>query len=127
VTLKPYVSCGELSDQSRCPEHRPQQVKASAASRGYDNAWTRLSRKARKLQPFCLDCGSTEDLQADHSPEAWRRKAAGKTIRLRDIDVVCGPCNRRRGAARGDAPTPRLQDPSGKAQGALHTEGARCQ
>jgi 5-methylcytosine-specific restriction enzyme A len=127
MTLKPCIACGELSDSSRCTEHRPQQVKASAASRGYDNAWTRLSRKARKLQLFCLDCGSTDDLQADHTPEAWRRKVAGKSIRLCDIDVVCGACNRCRGAARGDAPTPRLPDPLGKAQCALHTERVGCQ
>ena len=55
----------------------------------------------RRLQPFCSDCGSTEGLECDHSPEAWARKAAGKPIRLQDVDVVCGECNRRRGAARG--------------------------
>lgn len=61
------------------------------------------------MQPFCLDCGATDDLQADHTPEAWARKAAGKAIRLQDIAVVCGRCNRDRGQARGIAPgQPRL-------------------
>lgn len=129
MTLRPCLTCGEPSDRSRCDEHRPRQVKAGAAARGYDAAWNRLSAKARRLQPFCTDCGAVDDLQADHTPQAWARKAGGKPIRLADIDVVCGPCNRRRGAARGDTATrgipPRgtVVDPSAKAQGALHTAG----
>lgn len=98
--MKPCLTCGEPSPESRCPDHQPDDHQRTRYERGYDNKWDRLSRKARKLQPFCSDCGATDDLQADHSPEAWRRKAAGKTIRLRDIDVVCGRCNRSRGAAR---------------------------
>ena len=101
MTSKPCLTCGEPSDRSRCPDHRLDDHHQTAHQRGYDSRWRRLSAKARKLQPFCSDCGSVDDLPADHSPEAWRRHAAGKPIRLRDIDVVCGPCNRTRGAARG--------------------------
>ncbi len=89
MTAKPCLDCGTLSASTRCPP-----------CRGYDSEWERLSKKARKLQPFCSDCGATEDLQADHSPEAWTRRAAGKPIRLKDVDVVCGPCNIGRGQAR---------------------------
>lgn len=89
MTLRPCLDCGEPSGSTRCTVHR-----------GYDSDWERLSKKARKLQPFCTDCGATENLQADHSPEAWARRAAGKAIRLKDIDVVCGPCNTERGQAR---------------------------
>lgn len=53
------------------------------------------------MQPWCLDCGATEDLQADHSPEAWSRWERGLPIRLKDIDVTCAECNRKRGQARG--------------------------
>lgn len=112
MPLKPCIVCGEPSDRSRCPEHRPKYAKPPREQRGYDAAWIKLSRRARKLQPFCLDCGSTEDLQGDHTPEAWTRKAAGKAIRLQDIAVRCGPCNRNAGAARGNAVT-RGGDPSG--------------
>lgn len=63
--------------------------------------WKRLSRKARDLQPFCSECGSTHDLQADHSPVAWERVALGLPVRLQDVDVLCGRCNRERGPARG--------------------------
>ena len=126
---KPCLVCGEPSDRSRCPEHRLDAHHQTAHQRGYNSRWRRLSAKARKLQPFCTDCGTTTDLQADHSPEAWRRHNAGKPIRLRDIDVVCGPCNRTRGAARGttkpltrgDRVTVSGPKPEGKAQRAMNT------
>lgn len=95
TTLRPCLECGELSPWSRCAEHA-----RSREARGYDDRWQRLSRKVRQLQPFCSDCGSTEDLTADHTPEAWRRKARGLPIRLKDIAVVCRSCNSKRGAAR---------------------------
>lgn len=125
---KPCLQCGEPSDQSRCPDHRLDAHHQTTHQRGYDSRWRRLSAKARRLQPFCTDCGTITNLQADHSPEAWRRHAAGKPIRLRDIDVVCGPCNRSRGAARPGAtrgvdPITAGQRPEGKAQSPLHTPG----
>ena len=130
VTLRTCIVCGEPSEQSRCSEHRGHRVKISATARGYDSSWDRLSAKARKLQPFCSDCGAVNDLQCDHTPEAWQRKAAGKPIRLQDVDVVCGPCNRARGAARGNTaptrgytPPGRLPDPLAKAEFRLHTPG----
>lgn len=104
MTLRPCLGCGEPADGPRCAQHTLD-AKGTATARGYDAAWDRLSRRARRLQPFCTDCGATENLQADHSPEAWARKAAGKPIRLTDIDVVCGPCNVARGAARGNTVT----------------------
>lgn len=70
--------------------------------RGYDAAWDRLSKRARRLQPFCSDCGTPEDLTADHTVTAWQRREQGLRIRLRDIDVVCRSCNSARGDARGE-------------------------
>jgi hypothetical protein len=98
--VKPCIVCGEPSEQPRCPEHRTD-YKPPAAARGYDAKWKRLSRRARRAQPWCSDCGTTEGLQTDHSPGAWQRKTRGLEVRLCDVDVVCGPCNRARGAARG--------------------------
>lgn len=95
MTAKPCIDCGEPTAGTRCAQHR-----------GYDRRWRVLSERARKLQPFCADCGAVEDLQTDHSPEAWERVAAGKPIRLRDVDVVCGPCNRERGQARPESQAP---------------------
>lgn len=121
MTLKPCIMCGEPSNKSRCPQHRPKDRKPPRQQRGYDNQWEQLSKRARRLQPFCHDCGRVENLQADHTPEAWARKTAGLPIRLQDIDVVCGDCNIRRGAARGDTPNHTRPHPLGKARGALHT------
>lgn len=107
----PCIDCGEVADDTRCSscntKHETDrqrgrtQVKKSSTERGYGSTWRRLSERARQLQTFCSDCGATNDLQADHTPEAWKRYEKGLPIRLSDIDVLCGPCNRARGAARG--------------------------
>lgn len=103
--LKPCLSCGEPTDAgSYCddcqPKRAPRPPRASRSA-GYDTAWDLLSKRARRLQPWCSDCGATAKLACDHSPEAWRRHDAGLPIRLVDVDVVCARCNNRRGAARG--------------------------
>jgi 5-methylcytosine-specific restriction protein A len=129
VIARPCIRCGDvIPTGTHCTDCQPKDTRRSR-QRGYTTSWDRLSKRARRLQPFCSDCGATEELECDHTPEAWRRHNAGKTIRLQDIDVVCGPCNRRRGQARPtpvDPNEPR-QDPDGKAQGALHTpRGIAC-
>ena len=108
--------CGSVyqreSSGSKCSECRPtrertarriisESRRGSAKERGYDAAWSRLSRRARRLQPFCSDCGREDQLTTDHSPRAWERRAAGLPVRLEDVDVVCAPCNAERGPARG--------------------------
>lgn len=116
--------CGTVYERerarARCPEcHPPRERTArritSERSRpqhrgaGYGATWDRLSKRARRIQPFCSDCGREDDLTADHSPQAWQRHEQGKPIRLEDIDVVCRQCNSERGPARGpdalDRPT----------------------
>ena len=67
MTLRPCLICGQPAARPRCPEHTVD-TKPTAHARGYDAAWQRLSKRARRLQPFCTDCGSTEDLQCDHTP-----------------------------------------------------------
>lgn len=106
--LKPcaHETCGELSDSTYCDDHVPPRDDVfrrskSRAGSGYDSAWDRLSVQARKLSPFCAWCNTTEDLTADHSPTAWKRKERGLPIRLQDIQVLCRSCNAKAGAARG--------------------------
>lgn len=99
------------STHAYCPECKPRDdgsrdaIRGNRHARGYDNTWERLSKRARKLQPFCEDCGSPDDLTGDHTEEAWKRREAGKVIRLKDIAVVCRRCNSERGAARGEKST----------------------
>lgn len=121
MSLKPCMKCGEPTENTRCPEHTPttKNVKdhtLSAQRRGYTESWNKLSRRARRLQPFCSDCGATERLSADHSPEAWQRHEQGLPIRLEDVEVVCLACNNRRGPARGDGVRRRLPDRGVKPQ-----------
>lgn len=123
TTLKPCLVCGLPIQTTRCPEHTIAPAKASAAARGYGQAWRRLSVRARRMQPFCSDCGTEQDLTVDHSSEAWRRQAAGLAIRLVDVEVVCRGCNTRRGAARGAGVEGQGPGPLGKAQSRLNTPG----
>ncbi len=103
--MRPCLTCGNPSSASYCTEHEPrpwQHRDGNARDRGYSTAWDKLSRRARRLQPFCSDCGATRDLQLDHTQRTWERVDAGKVVRLRDTGgVVCAACNRRRGAGRG--------------------------
>lgn len=139
MTMRPCIECGEPTTATRCDDcHKPNAPKiTNARAAGYDSAWDKLSKRARQLQPFCQDCGSRDDLTTDHSPEAWRRKAAGKSIRLRDVAVVCRSCNSKRGQARPTSRKPQqtkesldpgegtrpdtMREPASKAQRPLHT------
>lgn len=119
--MRPCLKCGVPTPSSYCEDHDPgawrDRRHQSATDRGYDAAWSRLSRRARRMQGFCSDCGSSDDLQLDHTPRTWARKAEGKVIRLKDTGgVVCGPCNRRRGAGR-QRPEDQGTDPGGRPRG----------
>lgn len=130
MTLKPCLTCGLPSAGPRCDEHTVTHTggpRTSARTRGYNASWDRLSKRARRMQPFCTDCGATTDLQLDHSPQAWERHDAGLPIRPGiDAEVCCGPCNRARGAGRtrGNTPTHPKQDAPGlAAEGVTHCRG----
>ncbi len=100
---KPCLTCGLPSEDTYRDEHQRkgwQHRETSARARGYDTAWDRLSRRARRIQPWCSLCLRTTELTTDHLPEAWRRKAEGKSIRLRDVRVLCSPCNVDAGSSR---------------------------
>lgn len=127
MTLRPCLRCGEPTPRTHCDEHRPKPSPKSPRDFGYDAAWDRLSRRARRLQPWCSACGAVDDLTADHRPAAWEAKAAGRAITIAMVDVLCRSCNTRRGAARGNALTRgyALQEVkealAPKPQSALHT------
>ena len=101
---KPCIVCGQPCQTGRCPEHPAKTPPRPSRAIGYDTAWDRLSRRARTLQPFCTDCGTTHNLTADHLPTAWERKEQGLSLRLQDVEVVCAPCNKKRGSSRPGTP-----------------------
>lgn len=102
--LSPCLVCGEPTAGTRCAEHTADRdrtrVRGDFRQRYGGAAWDRLSQRARRLQGFCTDCGTTEQLGCDHLPSAWERLAARKPVRLVDVDVVCAACNNRRGSSR---------------------------
>lgn len=101
MTLRPCTGCGQPSHATRCPDCQAQRAPdPGSTAKGYDYRWQQLSHRARRLQPWCTDCGAVENLTVDHSEEAWARRAAGKVIRLCDVTVLCGPCNSRAGSSR---------------------------
>lgn len=125
MTLKPCLDCGELGTGPRCKDHTTTPTKTSRQARGYDAAWLRLSRQARRLQPFCTDCGTSEDLTTDHSVEAWQRKASGRAITLDLVEVVCRSCNARRGRARPLAGSTPSEPPRTPGEGRLRDSHRR--
>lgn len=125
MTLRrPCLKCGEPVHGSYCEQHTPTGTsKRDNQAKGYGWTWQKLSRRARRIQPWCTDCSTIHDLTADHLPEAWRRRDAGLPIRLQDVDVVCRGCNTKRGSARGDTPTHHVPALYGKAETRSHTLG----
>lgn len=106
TAYEPTDSTAECKDcRPRDDGTKDRYVRGNRHKRGYGYRWEQLSKRARRLQPFCTDCGSTHDLTADHTVEAWKRHDAGLPVRLKDIEVVCRSCNTDRGAARGDNAT----------------------
>lgn len=116
---KACLDCGaDTTNESRCDTHQAEKdaarkaahertrTRPTAHERGLDGAWKRLSLKARRMQPWCSDCGSTDPatLTTDHLPSAWAAKAARRFITIEMVDVVCGPCNTRRGSSRPGTP-----------------------
>lgn len=102
--LRPCLDCGEPSTESRCPDHTVERsavrVRETAEERGYDSQWRKLSKRARRLQPFCGRCGSRRNTGTDHLPIAWHRKANGLPIRLADVEVLCASCQMIVGSSR---------------------------
>lgn len=93
--LKPcwVDDCGELSDQARCPTHRPTRNKALNIR---DTArWQRLRKRVIAMTGHCEWCGTTTDLTADHViPISERPDLAFEPLNVR---CLCDLDNSRRG------------------------------
>ncbi|WP_366915986.1 HNH endonuclease [uncultured Nocardioides sp.] len=112
ILKKPCLSCGELfSPPARgsarcalCLRDPKTGGRGTKEQQGYTKEFQRLSRRAKKLQPFCLWCSTTgsnsNPLTTDHSPEAWMKQQRGEKLTLDDVQVLCRECNSRKGAAR---------------------------
>jgi 5-methylcytosine-specific restriction protein A len=76
--------------------YRPRPTRRSlrgAHRRGYTREWQALAAAAIAAQPWCTDCGATEDLTGDH-PIALAN--GGHPLQV--SEVRCRSCNSARGA-----------------------------
>lgn len=97
MIARPCLVCGEVTDQSRCPEHRPKDLRRHRG-RGHTNddpRMRRLSRRLRRDSPFCEWCGSTTDLTVDHIVP--KSEVPALTYNVANLRVLCRDCNSRRG------------------------------
>ena len=69
MLMQPCVQCGEISDRNRCEQHRPQHApkdRTKHVAHQNRSRWANLSRRLRKMSPFCELCGTSSDLTVDH-------------------------------------------------------------
>lgn len=99
---KPCIECGEVTPSTtRCNDceaarnARRDVRRGTAAQRGYDRAWDRLSAQARALQPFCSTPGCSFPITPTHPLTAHH--LVWPALKLADVQVLCLTCNNRRG------------------------------
>lgn len=108
---KPCIKCGEPSPGTHCPGCRPTDTRTTR-DRKNNAQWKNLSKRLRRLSPFCEFCGATEQLSVDHIlpvsdyPEL--------TYATENCRVLCKQCNGKRGnkftATEAHTVLTRLQD-----------------
>lgn len=96
---KPCIQCGDdaLPGKSRCPACRlPRTNKSTPNGHARNTArWQKLRAKCVAMMPWCLDCGRTEQLEADHVvPVAVAPELAYDILNL---TTRCRTCNAKRG------------------------------
>lgn len=98
MSLKPCIAprCGELSEESRCPEHRIKyRPKSTKRSRNNPTRWKALSRRLRRLQPWCTQCNATEHLTVDHIVPV--SVDPDREFDESNLQVLCKSCNSQKG------------------------------
>ena len=93
----PCLYCGVISRGSVCRQCKAaiesKDIKRQERNRAYDYEWQKMSRLARKIQPWCSRCGSKNDLTADHILSL----ANGGSNILENIMILCRRCNSSKG------------------------------
>ena len=119
--MKPCLTCGEPSDRSRCPEHRLDDHPNRDRKHLHNNTtrWKKLSRRLRRMQPWCSTCGATDDLTVDHIVPLTQRPDLA--YELTNLDILCRSCNGAKDGHLGGWGKRAGQPPEGKASSALHT------
>lgn len=96
MIARPCIRCGEpITFGSYCGDCKPDRKPSDHVAWKNNGKWKNLSAKARKLQPWCLDCRATTDLCADHIiPFSVAPELAHS---IENLTVRCRSCNGRRG------------------------------
>ena len=76
--------CPEVSEQSRCPEHR----RANASTRGYNYEWHKIRVQVLEGEPNCRRCGKQAQM-VDHI----RPIRLGGTHDIANLQPLCNPCH----------------------------------
>jgi 5-methylcytosine-specific restriction endonuclease McrA len=80
----------------RCPTcYRQAQRLRNAIRTQYTGDWPAIRRALLAAHPWCEKCHATTDLTVDHV----RSVARGGTHARHNLQVLCRPCNSRKGAA----------------------------
>lgn len=108
---KPCLDCGDDAEHgssrcAQCRRPRDRSHEPSASQRGYDSRYRIVRSRALRMQPWCTDCDSDQNLTVDHSARSWELIKQGQRPSLDWftaglLTVCCMACNQRRGAARG--------------------------
>lgn len=114
--LTSCLECGEPSEGTRCDEHAIKRQPRAWTARD-TGRWRRLSRRLRKMQPFCLQCGTPDDLTVDHIVPL---DAGGDPFDVSNLQVICRRHNSMKGTTWGETPPPVPPRAAGEAKFASH-------
>lgn len=89
--LRLCLDCQARTTGTRCPPCQTRHQRERNQGAGYRRTWSwqKLSKAARKAQPWCSVCGAVEDLVVDH--------VQNRSL-TRGVMVLCRACNSRKGA-----------------------------
>jgi 5-methylcytosine-specific restriction endonuclease McrA len=88
-----HDECRKTYEREKSRKRRAR--RGTTSQRGYGVQHQRLRKLAITQHPYCTDCGTTQDLTADHIVPLSK----GGTNTLDNYAVRCSTCNTSKGAA----------------------------
>lgn len=82
--------CARSYDRAKMARRRAR--RGTTSQRGYDSQYRELRKEAIAAHPYCADCGTTDDLTADHIVPLSQGGDPNGALAVR-----CRSCNSRRG------------------------------